>query len=154
LPRNYQVMLDSTTQLNAVGRDIAAMEGVHAMTDVTGFGLLGHGLEMCRGAGLGASIAFQDVPILEGAAELAQAGVGTGAATRNWASYGSDVRLPAGLPDWQRGLLCDPQTSGGLLIAASPAVVETLLGQLCAAGFAQAAVVGTMHAGWAGAEVI
>ena len=153
-PRGYEVMLDSMTQLNAVGREVAVMDGVHAMTDVTGFGLLGHSLEMCRGAELGASIAWAQVPILEGAAELAQAGVGTGAAKRNWDSFGAEVRLPPGLPNWQRGLLCDPQTSGGLLIAASPDSVETLLDHLRAAGFAQAAAVGTMHAGATGIEVI
>jgi selenide,water dikinase len=153
-PRGYEVMLGSMTQLNAVGREVAAMDGVHAMTDVTGFGLLGHGLEMCRGAGLGASISWAQVPILEGAAELAQAGVGTGAARRNWHSFGADVRLPSSLPEWQRGLLCDPQTSGGLLIAASPDIVGTLLDHLRAAGFAQAAAVGTMRAGAAGIEVI
>ena len=152
--RQYQAMLASTTQLNVVGRDIAAMDGIHAMTDVTGFGLLGHALEMCRGSGLGARIALADVPVLEGAAELAQDGIGTGAATRNWASYGAEVKLPPGVPDWQRGLLCDPQTSGGLLIASAPATVEALLDHLRGAGFTQAARVATMHAGSAGIEVI
>ena len=151
-PQDYQAMIASMTQLNSVGREVAAVEGVHAMTDVTGFGLLGHLLEMCRGAGLSARMRWQDVPVLPGASALAQAGVGTGAAGRNWASYGAEVRAPGGLPDWQRGLLCDPQTSGGLLIAAAPGVAATVLDQVRAAGFAQAAVVGTMAAG-AGVEV-
>jgi len=151
-PQDYQAMIASMTQLNSVGREVAAVEGVHAMTDVTGFGLLGHLLEMCRGAGLSARMRWQDVPVLPGASALAQAGVGTGAAGRNWASYGAEVRAPGGLPDWQRGLLCDPQTSGGLLIAAAPGVAAAVLDQVRAAGFAQAAVVGTMAAG-AGVEV-
>ncbi len=149
----YRTMIASMTQLNSVGREVAAMDGIHAMTDVTGFGLLGHALEMCRGAGLAARLRLPDVPVLPGAADLAQAGVGTGAATRNWDSYGAEVAAPAGLANWQRGLLCDPQTSGGLLIAAAPAVVESLLRHLHEAGFAQAAAIGTMTTGPAGIEV-
>ncbi len=157
LPEDYRTMIASMTQLNSVGRDVAAMEGVHAMTDVTGFGLLGHLLEMCRGAGLSARLRWRDVPVLPGAAALAQDGVGTGAAGRNWASYGAEVTAPAGLPglnlaDWQRGLLCDPQTSGGLLISVAPEVAAAVLDRVRAAGFAQAAVVGTMAAG-SGVEV-
>ncbi len=151
---DYRTMIDSTTRLNAVGRDLAEMTGVHGVTDVTGFGLLGHGMEMCRGSGLGARIRMDDVPVLPGAAELARAGVGTGAAARNWASYGADIRLPGGLADWQRGLLCDPQTSGGLLISAAPAAVPTLLHHLRATGFTQAAEIGTMHTGMAGIDII
>ena len=150
----YHAMIASTTQLNAVGREVAALDGVHAMTDVTGFGLLGHLLEMCRGAGLAARLRVGDVPVLPGAAALAQAGVATGAAGRNWASYGTGVALPDDLPGWRRGLLCDPQTSGGLLIAAAPEVASAVLGHARAAGFAQAAVVGTMVAGAAGIEVV
>ena len=147
LPAGYRTMIASMTQLNAVGREIAALDGVHAMTDVTGFGLLGHLLEMCRGAHLSATLRWADVPVLAGAAELAKQGVGTGAATRNWDSYGAEVSAEAGLPDWERGLLCDPQTSGGLLIAAPPEVARTVLDLAHAAGFAQAAVIGTMGNG-------
>lgn len=152
--QDYQVMIDSTTRLNAVGRELGAMDWVHAVTDVTGFGLLGHGMEMCRGSGLGAYICMQDVPILPGAAALAQAGVGTGGATRNWASYGADIHLPADLPNWQRGLLCDPQTSGGLLISVAPSAVDALLRHLRAAGFAQAAEIGAMRAGAVKIEIV
>ncbi len=152
--QDYQVMIDSTTRLNAVGRELGTMEGVHAVTDVTGFGLLGHGMEMCRGSALGASIRMRDVPILPGAAALAQAGVGTGGATRNWASYGADIHLPAELLDWQRGLLCDPQTSGGLLISVAPSAVDALLRHLRAAGFAQAAEIGAMQAGAVRIEIV
>ncbi len=143
----YATMISSTTRLNAVGRELSAMQGVHAMTDVTGFGLLGHTLEMCRGAGLSASIRYADVPMLAGAPELASTGLATGAAARNWASYGDEVALPEGLPDWQRGLLCDPQTSGGLLVAAGPDAAEAVLARIRDAGFAQAAIVGRMQAG-------
>ena len=144
---DYATMIASTTQLNSVGQQLAAMDGVHAMTDVTGFGLLGHLLEMCRGAGLSARVAWAGVPVLPGAAALAQAGVATGAAARNWGSYGAEVSMAGGLADWQRGLLCDPQTSGGLLLAVAPDAADAVLGCVRTAGFAQAAVVGTMGAG-------
>ncbi|MDJ0386894.1 selenide, water dikinase SelD [Roseomonas sp. E05] len=146
-PRLYRVMLDSTTQLNRVGATLPDLPGVHAATDVTGFGLLGHALEMCRGSGLGAQLRLDALPLLEGAGDLARAGFSTGAATRNWASYGDAVRLPAGLPDWQRGMLCDPQTSGGLLIAVAPEAAPDLLARLRAAGHPLAAEVGALQAG-------
>ena len=145
-PADYATMIASMTRLNSVGRDVAAMDGVHAMTDVTGFGLLGHLLEMCRGAGLSARLRWAGVPVLPGAAALAQTGVGTGAAGRNWSSYAAEVESD-GLADWQRGLLCDPQTSGGLLIAVAPEQAGAVLDHVRHAGFAQAAVVGTMGSG-------
>jgi selenide,water dikinase len=117
------------------------------MTDVTGFGLLGHALEMARGAGLTCEI-FADGPaVLPGALALAQAGVRTGASGRNWASYGSSVHGAEALPDWKRDLLCDPQTSGGLLLAVDPAVVETVLALLRGRGFGYASVVGRLKDG-------
>jgi selenide,water dikinase len=143
----YRTMIASATQLNAVGRTLAELPGVHAMTDVTGFGLLGHALEMCRGSGLGARIAADAVPVLPGAAPLAQAGVATGAAERNWASYGAEVMLPDGFADWRRKLLCDPQTSGGLLVAVAPDEAERVVGAARAAGFAAAGVIGVMEEG-------
>jgi selenide,water dikinase len=142
----YAALIASTTQLNAVGRELGDMAGVHAVTDVTGFGLLGHTLEICRGSGLGAEITA-DPPLLAGVEELARAGVRTGASTRNWASYGEDVRLPAGLADWRRDLLTDPQTSGGLLIAVSPEAAEAVLALARNRGFSAAAVVGRMTEG-------
>jgi selenide,water dikinase len=150
----YALMLSSTTQLNAVGADLGAMDGVHAVTDVTGFGLLGHALELCRGSGLRATIDRQDVPLLAGAAALAEAGFVTGASGRNWASYGEAVRLADGIPDVTRALLCDPQTSGGLLIAVSPDAADAVLALVRAAGFAKAAVIGGMRAGDAEIEII
>ncbi len=145
-PAGYAAMLASTTQLNVVGPALAALDGVHAVTDVTGFGLLGHLLEMCRGAGLAAEVAGLP-PLLAGVEDLARAGVRTGASGRNWASYGEAVALPEGFEDWRRDLLTDPQTSGGLLIAAAPAAVDAVLALAREAGFDRAAVVGRMVEG-------
>ena len=150
----YAAMIAATTRLNKVGADLPAMPTVHSCTDVTGFGLLGHLLEMARGAGLRARLRLADVPVLDGAAALAEAGFGTGASGRNWASYADEVVLPAGVPDWHRGLLCDPQTSGGLLIAVAPEGADALLRHVQAAGFAQAAVIGTLEAGTPGIEAV
>ncbi|THD73174.1 selenide, water dikinase SelD [Phenylobacterium sp.] len=142
----YAALIASTTQLNAVGRELGAIEGVHAVTDVTGFGLLGHTLELCRGSGLSADLGA-DPPLLAGVEALARAGIRTGASTRNWASYGADVRLPPDLADWRRDLLTDPQTSGGLLIAAAPDAADTILALVRERGFGAAATVGRMAAG-------
>ncbi len=142
----YDALIASTTQLNTLGKDLPAMKGVHAVTDVTGFGLLGHALEMARGAGLGAALTARP-PLHPGVETLARAGVRTGAAVRNWASYGAAVRLPAGLEDWRRDLLCDPQTSGGLLIAVAPEGADAVLALARGRGFASAAVVGRLAAG-------
>ncbi len=149
----YAAMLASTTRLNDAGTWLAELPGVHAATDVTGFGLLGHLLEMCRGSGLRATVRLQDVPLLAGVADLAQQGLATGASARNWASYGAEVTLPAALPDWQRVLLCDPQTSGGLLIAALPEAARPLLDRLLASGWA-AADIGDVGAGLPGVTVV
>ncbi len=143
----YETLIATTCQLNRVGADLAQVPGVHAMTDVTGFGLLGHTLEMCRGAGLSAHLDMSAVPILQGVEALAQAGLRTGASTRNWESYGAAVTLPANLPPWQRDLLCDPQTSGGLLIAVDPDLAEDVLAQVREAGFSAASQVGLLNVG-------
>ncbi len=140
----YEAMVASATRLNIVGADLADLPAVHAMTDVTGFGLLGHCLEMARGAGLSATLRVDAVPLLAGAAALAERGFATGAAARNWASYGGDVTLPADLPDWRRGLLCDPQTSGGLLVAVAPEHADDVLARCLAAGYPHAAIIGVM----------
>ena len=142
----YAALIGSTTRLNAVGAELAEDSAVHAMTDVTGFGLLGHALEVARGSGLTAKITAEP-PLLEGVKALAKSGVRTGASGRNWASHSEAVDLPAGLEDWRRDLLTDPQTSGGLLIAVAPDRVEAVLARVRAAGFAQAAVVGRMVEG-------
>jgi selenide,water dikinase len=145
-PAGYAALIASTTQLNAVGRELADLGGVHAVTDVTGFGLLGHALEMCRGAGLSGEI-IAEPPLLDAVEALARAGVRTGASGRNWASYGEAVTLPAALPDWRRDLLTDPQTSGGLLIACAPEAADAVLALVRSRGFDRAAVVGRMADG-------
>jgi selenide, water dikinase len=136
-----------TTQLNAVGAELAGFDGVHAMTDVTGFGLLGHGLEMARGAGLTAEIELAAVPVIAGVSALLEAGVRTGASRRNWASYGEAVDLPPDLAETQRDLLTDPQTSGGLLIAVAADQAPAVLDLVRSRGFAQAAVIGRTAGG-------
>lgn len=143
----YKALIASATKLNVVGKDLGREAGVHALTDVTGFGLLGHALEMARGAGLTVRIDADAVPLLPGAEGLAREGVRTGAAVRNWDSYGEAVILPAGFDDWRRDVLCDPQTSGGLLIAVSADGVEEVVAMARAAGFADTAVVGELIAG-------
>jgi len=143
--RCYAEMLASTTQLNAPGAELPDIPGVHAVTDVTGFGLLGHLLEMCRASFLGAEIEFGRVPVFPGAQTFAQKGIGTGASTRNWASYGHEVDLPAIAFDWQRTMLCDPQTSGGLLIACSDEAVPQVLDLLARRGFEYGSVIGSFN---------
>ena len=137
-------MIASTTQLNAVGRSLPDLPGIQRVTDVTGFGLLGHALELARGSRLAATVRLADVPLLPDVGALAARGVGTGAAGRNWASYGTDVELPPDLPEWRRALVCDPQTSGGLLIACAVEAVPGLLDRLRSEGFTRAAEIGRL----------
>jgi selenide,water dikinase len=143
----YQAMIESTTKLNTPGVALADMPGVHALTDVTGFGLAGHLLEICRGSRLGAEVAFSDIPVLEEALAWVKQGVATGASDRNWKGYGQDVSLPAGAPEWQWKLLTDPQTSGGLLVACAPEAEQAVLAEFAKRGFAQARRIGRLAAG-------
>ncbi|MBI3715032.1 MAG: selenide, water dikinase SelD [Betaproteobacteria bacterium] len=138
----YAAMIANTTRLNTPGIKLGTMDGVHALTDVTGFGLLGHLLEICRGSKAGARIAFASLPILPQVMDLARTGNVTGASGRNWAGYGQDVTLTAPLGDVERNLLTDPQTSGGLLVACSPEAVDAVLAVFAAEGFAAATVIG------------
>lgn len=115
----YAQMLKWTTTLNKVGAKLASICGVHAMTDVTGFGLAGHLLEVCKTSCVQATLPFAKLPFIAQAIQLAQQGFATGASTRNWQSYGEHIKLPQNMPTWQQNLLTDPQTSGGLLIACS-----------------------------------
>jgi selenide,water dikinase len=138
----YARMLATTTRLNTPGPELAALEGVHAITDVTGFGLAGHALEMARGAKHDVRIDWARVPLLEGARELAAQGLVTGASGRNWAGYGEEVDLPAAFSATDRALLADPQTSGGLLVACAPEAAEAALAIFRRHGFADATVVG------------
>jgi selenide,water dikinase len=143
----YRQMIEVTTQLNRTGTALSTMEGVHAMTDVTGFALLGHLLEICRGSQLQAQLEFDRIPFIDIALQLAQDGYATGAAARNWASYGESVTLKSHIAEWQRKLLCDPQTSGGLLVSCKPETVDAVLAAFNADGFNHAAVIGTIQAG-------
>lgn len=149
----YRQMIEITTQLNRTGTALSAMDGVHAMTDVTGFALLGHLLEICRGSQLQAEVAFDSIPFIDIALQLAQDGYATGAAARNWASYGESVTLGSHIAEWQRKLLCDPQTSGGLLVSCTPETVDAVLAAFNADGFNHAAVIGTMQTGRAQVSV-
>jgi selenide, water dikinase len=138
----YTEMIATTTLLNRVGADLAKDPAVHAITDVTGFGLLGHGLEMARGSELKLVVREADVPLLSAAADLAQRGLVTGASKRNWASYSDGVVVPAHFPEWRRHLLTDPQTSGGLLLSCAPNRAEAILQSIVAAGYPSARVIG------------
>ena len=138
----YKQMIANTTQLNKPGVALAELRGVHALTDVTGFGLAGHGLELARGAKCSVQIDWAKVPLLPGVRELAAQGMVTGASGRNWGSYGADVTLPAGFAEADRALLTDPQTSGGLLVSCAPAQVDEVMAIFKRGGFAHAAVIG------------
>jgi selenide,water dikinase len=143
----YAEMVASTTQLNRIGATLAADPAVHAVTDVTGFGLCGHAYEMARESRLSLVIEADTVPLFAHAAAFAQKGFVTGASKRNWASYGASVVLPAEMPQWRRDLFTDPQTSGGLLIACEAAAAQGVLDKVRGAGFAKAAIIGRVEAG-------
>lgn len=150
----YNVMLASTTQLNKPGIALAELAGVHALTDVTGFGLLGHALEIARGSNMTAVIHADQLPWLPGVYDLAKQGVVTGASNRNWQSYGNDVELVQPVDDAVRAMLADPQTSGGLLVSCGADVADQVLAIFHEQGFNYAAVVGTMKAGSAKVAVV
>jgi selenide,water dikinase len=149
----YAQLIDTTTRLNTPGIALAQLDGVHALTDVTGFGLAGHTLELARGAGLRAVIEWGRVPVLDGITALAEGGCITGASDRNWAGYGAEVQLDGALPPMARALLTDPQTSGGLLVSCAPGAVDEVLRIFRNEGFDAAAVIGRMEAGEAALSV-
>ena len=142
----YRLMVEYATRLNRPGVEFADMEGVHALTDVTGFGLAGHLLELCRGAKVGARLRWSDVPVMPEAVEHVKAGVFTGASTRNWSGYGKEVRL-SGVSDWEKNLLTDPQTSGGLLVACSAESEAKVLEVFRRHGFDAARTIGAFEPG-------
>ena len=150
----YAQMMAVTTQLNTPGPDLAALDGVHALTDVTGFGLAGHALEIARGARCTVEINWSQVPLLDGVRALAAQGMVTGASGRNWAGYGADVGLPPGFADVDQALLSDPQTSGGLLVSCAPEAVDAVLAIFKQHGFAQATEVGQISAATEGAKLV
>ena len=149
----YAAMIASTTQLNKPGMALSDVSGVHAITDITGFGLLGHLLEVARGSKLQATLHMASIPLLPGVQQLAEKGYVTGASERNWMGYGHDVLLAPSITPVQKTLLTDPQTSGGLLVSCSPAAVDQVLTLFSDGGFAHAAVIGEMAAGTARVEV-
>lgn len=148
----YRAMIASTTQLNSVGSLLAGMQGVHAMTDVTGFGLLGHTLELCQ-RNLHAYLNYASLPWLPGVLELAENGIRTGASGRNWASYGNQVNLAEGLSPIAQTLLCDPQTSGGLLVACAADKAKDVIKTFRDNGFDYACAIGHIDAGTCGITV-
>jgi selenide,water dikinase len=143
----YAEMLGTTTLLNRIGAALGREASVHALTDVTGFGLLGHGLEMARGSGVRLRIEAGSVPLLNRARTMAEQGFVTGASHRNWDSYGTGVTLPASLPDAMRHLLTDAQTSGGLLVSCAAEAAPALLDRIRAEGYPHAAIIGCAEAG-------
>ena len=153
-PEGYAQMIANTTRLNTPGPALAALPGVHALTDVTGFALAGHALEMARGSACTVEIDWNQVPLLSGVRDLAAQGMVTGASGRNWAGYGQDVTLPPGFTPQDQALLTDPQTSGGLLVACSPDSVDQVLSIFLSQGFDRAAVVGRVTEGPARLKVL
>ena len=151
---SYARLIATTTRLNTPGPELARLQGVHAMTDVTGFGLAGHSLEMARGSGCRLGIDWSRVPLLDQARELAEAGFVTGASGRNWASYGGSVNYARAMTAVDQALLCDPQTSGGLLVACAQETVSDVLAIFQRHGFAAAAVIGEVADGEPGLTVL
>ncbi len=149
----YRAMIESTTKLNTPGPALGRMPGVHALTDFTGFGLLGHLLEICKGSGVAATVAWKSLPVLPGALELAREGFSTGASGRNFAGYGARVCLDASIDEAGKALLTDPQTSGGLLVACAPEAVDEVMKAFHADGFGHAAVIGRIESGTPGVSV-
>ncbi|MDY0883667.1 selenide, water dikinase SelD [Dongia soli] len=146
-PDAYDELIASTTLLNRVGTTLAQDDAVHGITDVTGFGLLGHALEMARGSGVTLRLDAGRLPLFRHAETLIRQGFVTGASTRNWASYGAAIDLPAGFPDWRRQLLTDPQTSGGLLVSCVEAEADRLVTEIAAAGYNAARRIGRVEPG-------
>lgn len=143
----YRQMIECTTRLNTPGEALSEMPGVHALTDITGFGLAGHLLGICRGSKLAAEVKLDTVPVIGEALDWVKQGVATGASDRNWKGYGADVELPAGAPDWMRALVTDPQTSGGLLVACEPQAERAVLRAFADRGFTEARTIGRLTAG-------
>ena len=149
----YAAMIESTTKLNTPGPKLGLLPGVNALTDVTGFGLLGHLLEICKGSGVAAHLDWDKLPVLPGALELAREGFATGASKRNFAGYGDRISLSPSIDEAGKALLTDPQTSGGLLVSCAPESVDEVLAIFAADGFGRAAVIGDVVTGEPGVRV-
>jgi len=152
--QGYATMIEHTTRLNIPGVRLSEMDGVHALTDITGFGLAGHLLEICRGSKLGATLRFNDLPLIAEAVEFVKQGVATGASARNWSGYGADIDMPVGSADWQQKMLSDPQTSGGLLVACEAGLADQVLVEFHSQGFGEAAVIGELQVGAARVRIV
>ena len=150
----YRQLIDTTTKLNTPGIALAQLDGVHALTDVTGFGLAGHTLELARGAKLTAVIEWSKVPLLDGVEAMAAEGFVTGASGRNWIGYGAEIELADALPATAQDLLSDPQTSGGLLVSCAPEAVNAVLEIFGTEGFGQAAVIGRVVSGSSRLQIV
>jgi selenide, water dikinase len=146
-PSGYKAMIEATTKLNTPGTRLGEMDEVHALTDVTGFGLLGHLLEIAKGSQAAARLRWDAVPLLPGALEFAREGIVTGASGRNWTGYGAKVKLGSGMGEAEKAVLTDPQTSGGLLVSCAPGATGRVLEIFRSEGFAQAAVIGEITEG-------
>ena len=142
----YKAMIENTTKLNTAGPDLAKLQGVHALTDITGFGLAGHLLEMARGAKCTVQLDWDKVPLLPGVQNLANQGCITGASARNWQGYGAEVSLPANFASVNQSLITDPQTSGGLLVSCAPEAASHVMAIFKQHGFDHAAVIGQICA--------
>jgi selenide,water dikinase len=149
----YKAMIATTTKLNTPGTKLGTLDDVHALTDVTGFGLLGHLLEIAKGSNAGARLHWDTIPILPQALEFAAEGISTGASARNWTGYGNRVKLGANITDAQKALLTDPQTSGGLLVACAPQACDEVMRIFRDEGFGEAAIVGEIVPGAAEVQV-
>lgn len=143
----YKAMIAATTQLNTPGTKLGRIDGVHALTDVTGFGILGHLLEIAKASSASAKLDWTSIPLLPGALEFAREGIATGASGRNWTGYGERITLGGTIGDAEKILLTDPQTSGGLLAACAPSVVDEVLKIFRSEGFDHTAVVGEIVEG-------
>jgi selenide,water dikinase len=143
----YKAMIDATTKLNTPGTHLGKLDAVHALTDVTGFGLLGHLLEIAKGSSVAARLEWDRIPLLPGALDFAREGIVTGASGRNWGGYGDRVKLARPLDEAQKAVLTDPQTSGGLLVACEAGACEDVLRIFRSEGFADAAVIGEIREG-------
>ena len=143
----YQEMIALTTKLNKPGVALSQLDGVHALTDVTGFGLAGHLLEMARGSHLKAQVDWDAIPVIQEAIKHVKSDIFTGASTRNWAGYGNEIELANDIGLWQQNVLTDPQTSGGLLIACAPEQEAQVLAILNADGFNSAKKIGQFVSG-------
>ncbi len=146
-PEAYKEMVMSTTKLNSIGVDLADVDGVNAVTDVTGFGLVGHLFEICEGSGLAATLDWDKLPILPHALKYAQSGYNTGAADRNWASFADHVTVPVDIEQWHKNMLMDPQTSGGLLVSCPADRADAVVALFHEQGYSFATMIGELKTG-------